>query len=236
MFGIKIWSAVLAMSAMACATTASTPSIYYKTQAQADAALAAFDKDNPDCQLWTNWQKMCSRTGLNGQTHCNIDPDKPVKPSVPFCAHRLTYKEGDIFSHEPEIPEILTEDKQSANSRNRFCNKFSNGNLEDYGLDEDMVALHKDKQRCITYKVTRPFNGMSAISQKNPRCKKWDQVKNGSFYCVETVSDDKCWNVTNGIYPPSATKDGIWVPGSRDSLLSRSAIIGMSCSEWRVKP
>jgi len=34
--------------------------IYYKTQAAADRALEAFDTANPSCQLWTNWQKMCS--------------------------------------------------------------------------------------------------------------------------------------------------------------------------------
>ena len=50
-----------------CKTTGEAPaenkagdaerSIYYKSQAAADTALVAFDKANPSCQLWTNWQK-----------------------------------------------------------------------------------------------------------------------------------------------------------------------------------
>jgi hypothetical protein len=63
--------------------------IYYSSQADADAALAQFDRDNPSCQLWTNWQKICSRTGNDSATSC-LRSSYRVRPSVPFCqGHRL---------------------------------------------------------------------------------------------------------------------------------------------------
>ena len=66
-------------------------SIYYKSQAAADTALAAFDKDNPSCQLWTNWQKMCSRTGEGGAASCIKGRQLSVKPSTaPFAQTTCT--------------------------------------------------------------------------------------------------------------------------------------------------
>ena len=46
----------------------STPDIFYPSQTAADADLVRFERENPSCQLWTNWQKMCSRTGEG--IHC----------------------------------------------------------------------------------------------------------------------------------------------------------------------
>lgn len=58
---------------------------YSRNQQHADVALAAFGEANLQCQLWTNWQKMCSRTGEGGAVACSTDPDRPVAPSEPFC-------------------------------------------------------------------------------------------------------------------------------------------------------
>lgn len=60
-------------------------SIYYASQQEADAALAAFERENPQCQLWTNWQKMCSRIGADGGTLCVEDKARRARPSIPFC-------------------------------------------------------------------------------------------------------------------------------------------------------
>src|SRR3954464_6240791 len=50
-----------------------------------DRQMMAFDRSHPQCQLWTNWQKMCSRTGPGGATYCAIDAEMRVNPSRPFC-------------------------------------------------------------------------------------------------------------------------------------------------------
>jgi len=67
---------------------------------RADRALQAFDAAHPQCQLWTNWQKMCSRTGPDGATVCVTDPDRPVRPSEPFCTAG-TEAEASPSRHQP---------------------------------------------------------------------------------------------------------------------------------------
>lgn len=57
--------------------------IFYTDQKAADAALVQFANSNPDCQLWTNWEKMCSRT--SGASTCIRDSRLQVRPSTPFC-------------------------------------------------------------------------------------------------------------------------------------------------------
>lgn len=52
----------------------------------ADRQMIAFGEANPQCQLWTNWERLCSRTGLGGGIQCHIDPGRRVASSLPFCA------------------------------------------------------------------------------------------------------------------------------------------------------
>ena len=59
--------------------------IYYRNQLAADTDLTLFDIANPNCQLWTNWQKMCARLDAQGGMHCVVDPGRPARPSTPFC-------------------------------------------------------------------------------------------------------------------------------------------------------
>ena len=42
---------------------------------KADRALQAFDKNHPECAVWSNWRKLCSRIGPGGSNYCRTDPD-----------------------------------------------------------------------------------------------------------------------------------------------------------------
>jgi hypothetical protein len=57
--------------------------IFYKSQTEADASLAKFGLDHPNCERWTNWQRTCARMGDG--VHCSRDPGFRVKPSKAFC-------------------------------------------------------------------------------------------------------------------------------------------------------
>lgn len=67
--------------------------IYYHSQAEADAALDQFGRDNPTCELWTNWQKACVR-GADGAAICYVDRGRRVRPSVPFCTGAVARADG----------------------------------------------------------------------------------------------------------------------------------------------
>jgi hypothetical protein len=178
MMRIKRYSAGVMLALAACATTTSTPSIYYKTQAEADVALAAFDKDNPDCQLWTNWQKMCSRTGDGGrETTCTIDSSKPVKPSAVFCYSAKTNEVVDAIN--AKNPPRIT-------SANRYCLKHKQ-NGESYF--------------CSEYSSKRPFSGHNLTALRSPLCATWAQggKGNGKLVCHERAALDgvpHCANLT----------------------------------------
>jgi hypothetical protein len=221
MVDVKRWSAALVLTLAACATTASTPSIYYKSQAEADAAFAAFDKDNPDCQLWTNWQKMCSRTGANGTTYCNTDPDIPVKPSVPFCFNQHAPQQS---SANVQPTKSYIEMQKNSQSRNRFCKEFlDNGPDLEFEIAQNPNYLNT----CVKYHLSRPFNGMSIKSQKNPRCKKWTQDKGGFFYCSEAITDEKCADIKRIRSTFEVAENGLAV--GREFRSEQFAIWGLSC-------
>jgi len=136
-------------------------SIYYKSQAAADTALAAFDKDNPSCQLWTNWQKMCSRTGEGGiSTYCVTDSSHPVRPTRPFCV--------GIFGGIVREPEHLMR-SSDGELFNLYCAKL----------------LHEDgRTRCAKWDPNRPFNGKSLSVMRHPACEVW--ARNEKPICSET--------------------------------------------------
>ena len=74
-------------------------------EAPQSAPMAAFDLAHPQCDMWTDWRELCSRTGPNGATYCRLDPSHPARPSEPFCAANA------VVPYTPE---------QQA-SRDRFC-------------------------------------------------------------------------------------------------------------------
>jgi len=112
----------------------------------ADAQLAAFDRAHPQCQLWTNWQKMCSRSGPNGETVCVTDPDRPVAPSEPFCT----------------APQSAGRSPSSAQVRSfaRFCRA-------------DPLSPPESPFHLCQGGDDRPFNGTRVAARLHPWCDLW---------------------------------------------------------------
>ncbi len=95
---------------------AETPDIYYRSQAEADAALAQFDHDNPRCELWTNWQKACVR-GEDGTALCFTDANHRARASTPFCAGAA---EGIGGANGTLLP---INSREIMHSISRFCSR-----------------------------------------------------------------------------------------------------------------
>lgn len=159
---MKAWQWVLAGAAigtlLACATiptnsNSAASDIFYTSQREADVALDQFDKDNPSCQLWTNWQKMCSRTGENGQTLCQSTHQHGIRPSTPFCAA----KENGGTRRA-----ALSDDMRQIRSSLRFC-QYPAGKPAD---------LASQIQECV-YSKYRPFSGRDLSDRQHPWCKVW---------------------------------------------------------------
>jgi hypothetical protein len=134
-------------------------SIYYRSQKDADTALAAFDQANPDCQLWTNWQKMCSRTGDGGATICALDPAFTVEPSIPFCAEvssktRASFRLSKLFG---------TEVTSQSRSRGRYCQM---------------------KGPILNCRMERPFNGAHLTARRHAVCETWAESRAPAFRSV----------------------------------------------------
>lgn len=176
---MRIKSAALLSSVILCFLPGAgeNPEIYYRSGTAANAALASFDGNNPDCQLWTNWQKMCSRTGLNGATHC-ISSSMPVRPSVPFCVARTDQPYDDNDASAPQAERL---------SHRRFCQRATS----EHGLGEE-----------CSWDRSRPFSGLVLKELRHPWCAKWAPVlerrKFGAksarygFYCADRRVPDWC--------------------------------------------
>lgn len=97
-----------------------SPNMFYASQQQADDALMAYQDAHPNCQLWTNWQKMCSRMGGHGEIVCVIDTVRRVRPSTPFCAGRIRTREN-VVPTAPFGAPVENENEPALHSSNRFC-------------------------------------------------------------------------------------------------------------------
>jgi|GEM_PF-1250777 len=125
--------------------------IFYASQEEADADLMRFDRENPQCQLWTNWQRTCSRTGPDGATFCH-ETLVEVEPSQVFCA--ADGVDGYVMINQLET-------KKEKASFNRFCSEF--------GIDRI-----SGERTCVEWKSERPFNGLRQTEVEHPWCKRWD--------------------------------------------------------------
>jgi hypothetical protein len=132
-------------------------STFYRDQAEADSSLARFDRDNPRCRLWTNWQKMCSRTGRHGTTLCVDDPGRRVAPSEPFCTS------GAGYAWPSSDPSSLS-GAQSI-SLHRFCSPESAA-----------VGPMGDKIEECGFSEARPFNGLRLAARLHPWCRQWNEA------------------------------------------------------------
>lgn len=170
------WLVAICLFVTSCVTDGAAETgenIYYKTQSEADAALAAFDKENPSCQLWTNWQKMCSRTGPDGKTYCVTDPDRPVRPSVPFCAESREEADYDLSA--------LTILQKSSFAR--FCS--AKGGLDLPTTLADRLCPRNDK---------KSFSVLTLAARRHPWCGAWglaDQLRGTE---MKLICQEKSWS------------------------------------------
>lgn len=156
-----------------------TLDIFYASQEEADADLARFDRENPQCQLWTNWQRTCSRTGPDGATFCH-NTSVDVEASQVFCA-------ADGIDGYLLINQLQTAREKA--SFNRFCSEF----------DIDYVS---GERTCVVWQSGRPFNGLRLAEVEHPWCERWDlQVdpevnpelsKVSGLYCASRHVPDWC--------------------------------------------
>ena len=139
--------------------------IYYTSQARADAELAEFDRGHSDCQLWTNWQKMCSRSGPGGRTSCKTSVRRDLRPSAPFCVGkedggiRRPYESGG-FRRPDE-----SDGSRALQSSLRFC-------IYPAGKP---ATLEAQIEAC-EYLPSRPFGGHDLREQAHSWCATWKEA------------------------------------------------------------
>jgi hypothetical protein len=146
-----------------------------------DRSLKEYDQAHPDCDLWTDWRKLCSRMGPDGATTCTIDSHHPAKPSAPFCA-------DSKLGHHDSLAE--------AASRRRFCAKW-----DDAEYDRRSGAVYRT---CKFYKAERPFNGTSIEPMASPYCLAWTYPNHpySPLSCSKWSPDIQCAHPVGGDEPP----------------------------------
>jgi hypothetical protein len=158
-------------AALACllAVTACTPGSRPDSQAASatEADLADFGRANPGCRLWTDWRRLCSRTGPAGAMRCNEDRARTVAPSRPFCVaargvERLPYAANFGRSRQSSL---------------RFCA---------VPIEEEGEALRTgEPELCEAYAPDRPFNGRRIAALRHPWCETWADATTGREICSE---------------------------------------------------
>lgn len=127
------------------------------TPSAADEVLARFDRDHPQCELWTNWSRMCSRTGAGGAAYCTADPGMPVPPSEPFCV-----SDSESQRSRPQ-PASLTPSQND--SMQRFCSPDAAARGPTGLLAEECGFVRG-----------RPFNGYRLAARLHPWCEQWNEA------------------------------------------------------------
>lgn len=203
---------ILGLVALAGLLGASAPqdSIYYRSQSEANAALAAFDREHPDCAFWSNWQKACSRTGPYGASTCVPADMVGVRPSAPFCLARIG---------EPYTGPLPQDSEQARRSFVRFC--------------EPADKKVGDAAGC-RWTERRSFNGLRRSEMKHPWCAKWSAPRDGSarrlgYTCSERRVPSWCtWPEGLGFGGrPINKSQGTYIPATLDPF-SR-AVHGVYC-------
>lgn len=152
---------VLMLTLVACASAGGAPSL---------TSMAEFAKQNPDCELWTNWEEMCSRTGENGAPYCVKDAGMPVKPSEPFCT-------DTTFGYTP-----YKFSAKQTESLLRFCDDTT-------VVEGDRTHIDKagDRTLCVRFREDRPFNGRRLAARRHPWCSSWASTLDDSLVCSEAA-------------------------------------------------
>lgn len=134
----------------------------------AENALSEFDRAHPKCQIWTNWQKMCSRTGPSGETICIRDPDRKAAPSAPFCTGSSLGYEATGLSPRQEKSVL------------RFCESYSEMEIPEIRNGSRMM---KPLKLCQRFRANRPFNGRRIAARLHPWCSQWSDSGTGAVVC-----------------------------------------------------
>lgn len=180
-------AAILMFGCAAWVAADSDPNIYYKSQADADVALSQFDRDNPSCQLWSNWQSVCVKQADNTIV-CGKSKRGSVKPSKPFC----------VVANGLEQPAYIDRVPNGGDSVARFCNKREL--LRGVGGNASQV--------CSQFAANRPFAKIDLGYPPNRWCRKWVSVKRGANlmpHCAELALPKSCKNPSiTGVGPIAA--------------------------------
>lgn len=146
-------------------TAARSAGVVLNPASSSDRAMIAFGAQQKSCNLWSNWQKTCSR--LNGRLFCQADRQRPVEPSIPFCAS------GELAATESQPQDQLK-------SMERFCTE--RGNL--YG-DHGLVGNF-----CRRWDEQRPFNGKRLATLVHPQCAAWADTTTKAPVCQSGPRND----------------------------------------------
>jgi hypothetical protein len=180
---------------------------------QADAALAAFEAAHPKCEVWSNWQKMCSRIGST--VHCTVDRVRPVRPSAPFC----------LGEWEEVTPEAYQ-------SQMRFCRKTD---VLSFGGRRVTV--------CERYQADRPFNGRRLQPRLSPACEEWREESSNrkaraasptGYYCARYTPRRQCNDYSYRsavINSRQGDAEGIIAGYNPLPVLDSYAVHGLACGD-----
>lgn len=122
-----------------------------KTFYQPSEALKNFALENPSCLLWSDWQSLCSYSGVGGSVVCHDDPFHRVEPSAPFCAN------------EVDLTKVTSD---QLDSMNRFCSLLLKTPLLNRAPIQEVDA-------CYQYADERPFSGRDMLSLDHEWCNAW---------------------------------------------------------------
>ena len=120
---------------------------------KADRRLKVFDEGHPKCALWTDWHKLCSRTGPNGSTYCRTDAWYQVSPSTPFCVRDFSQPRA------VQAPSEIESQNRFSHIEKNLCGRASGG------------SCFAQPQRAWSKK--RPFGGRYLGEMEHPSCVVW---------------------------------------------------------------
>lgn len=128
---------------------------------KSDKALKLFDEAHPACELWSDWHKLCSRTGPKGSTYCRTDPEHPATASAPFCA-----KGSQGFT---QLDDMSAAERQSVQ---RYVTGYQNIDVGEQVPGQSRPSYTKHVQ-VPTFDPGRPFAGRTLGQLEHPYCAAW---------------------------------------------------------------
>lgn len=201
---------ILAALTLTPALLGSTDAPKYSSLLQADADLHAFGSAHPNCEVWSNWQKTCSRLG--SEVSCVEDRARPVRPSAAFCAG------GYDSASQAEIT-----------SQFRYCR-----------VTERLRIGEREISVCALFDSGRPFNGRRLAARFSPACGEWRVEGSSApartrsatgFYCARYLRR-RCNDFSDfhsNREKQTATAEGLVMNSSPSGRLDKLAVFGLTC-------